>query len=295
MLRIAVLKFGTVNWELETIRREKLDEKHGFSLDVLGLAGGAATKIAFQGGGADAMVSDWIWVARQRGLGKDYVFLPYSKAVGGVAVPENSSIATLADLKGKTIGIAGGPLDKSWLILRAYAEHIGSDLKSETEQVYGAPPLIAQKAQSGELDAAINYWHYLARMEANGFRLIALVSEAAETLGLDAETPLLGYVFKGGFIRDYPDLVAGFVAASREAKALLAENDAAWDAIRPMMRAKTDAEFERLKAGFRAGIPAPDPVDPAAARALFDLMAKLGGTDLVGEATEMPDGVFYTE
>ena len=85
-LRIAVLKFGTVNWELETIRREKLDEKHSFTLEVLGLAGGSAAKIAFQGGSVDAMVSDWIWVARQRAAGKGYVFLPYSKAVGGVAV-----------------------------------------------------------------------------------------------------------------------------------------------------------------------------------------------------------------
>lgn len=294
-VRVAVLKFGTVNWELETIRREKLDEKHGFRLEILGLAGGSAAKIAFQGDAADAMVADWIWVVRQRADGKDYVFLPYSRAVGGIAVPEGSGIKTLDDLKGKTIGIAGGPLDKSWLILRALAEKSGFDLKAETEQVFGAPPLIAQKARNGELDASINYWHFLARLEADGFRTVAPVNEAAQALGLDTQTPLLGYIFKDDFIRENPDIALGFARASREAKALLDGNDDAWDAIRPLMRVKTDAEFERLKAGFRAGIPSHDPVDVVAARALFALMAKMGGADLVGAAKEMPDGVFYQE
>lgn len=58
-------------------------------------------------------VADWIWVARQRAAGKPYVFLPYSRAVGGVVVPSGSNAETLADLSGQKIGIAGGPLDKS--------------------------------------------------------------------------------------------------------------------------------------------------------------------------------------
>ena len=293
-IKVAVLKFGTMNWEMDTITREGLDKKNGFALDVLGLAGGSASKIAFQGGAADAMVSDWIWVARQRAAGKDYVFVPYSKSVGGIAVAGDGPIKTLPDLKGKTIGIAGGPLDKSWLILQAYAQQeFGFDLKAETEQVYGAPPLIAQKARDGEIDAAINYWHFLAKMQASGFRIVAPVNEAAAALGLDPDTPLLGYVFKGAFIRENPDLIAGFAAASRGAKDILARDEAAWDAVRPKMRAKTDAAFEQLKAGFRAGIPEDAPVDTKAAAAMLSLMAELGGEDLVGKATELPSGVFY--
>ncbi len=291
---VAVLKFGTVNWEMDTIEGNGLDEKNGFALEVMGLAGGAASKIAFQGGAADAMVSDWIWVARQRAAGKDYVFVPYSRAVGGIAVPADGPIRSLTDLKGKSIGIAGGPLDKSWLILRAYAQQeYGFDLEAETTQVYGAPPLITQKAMDGEIDAAINYWHFLARMQANGFRIVAPVDEAAAALGLDPKTPLLGYVFKGSFARENPTLIAGFARASRDAKAILADDDAAWQAVRPKMRAKTDAEFEQLKAGFRAGIPADASVDEQSAAALLSLMAELGGDDLVGKATTLPEGVFY--
>ena len=115
VMKIAVLKFGTVSWELDTILRHQFDAKHGFRLETVELAGEDAAKIAFQGGAADAMLSDWIWVARQRAAGKDFIFIPYSKAVGGLDVPANSQAKSLADLKGGKIGVAGGPLDKSWL------------------------------------------------------------------------------------------------------------------------------------------------------------------------------------
>ena len=39
-------------------------------------------------------------------------------AVGGVMVRPDSGVYTLADLRGKRLGVAGGPLDKSWLLLR---------------------------------------------------------------------------------------------------------------------------------------------------------------------------------
>lgn len=293
VLRIAVLEFGTVNWELDTIEHYGLDAKNGFDMDVQGVAGGSAAQVAFQGGEADVIVSDWIWVARQRAAGKDYVLLPYSKAVGGVMVTEDSPVQSLADLAGGKIGIAGGPLDKSWLILRAYAElEHGLDLAAEAEQVFGAPPLIFKSALDGEIDGAINYWHYMARMRAAGMRDLVSVAEAAEALGLDPETPLLGYVFKGEMVRENPELVAGFARASREAKALLASDDAAWERLRDKMPAKTDADFEALKAGYREGIPGDDPIDRASAEAFFDLMAKLGGQDLVGSAETLPEGVF---
>ncbi len=292
-LRVAVLKFGTVNWELNTIQHHKLDAANNFSLEVQGMVGGAAAKVAFQGGEADVIVSDWLWVARQRAAGKDYVFIPYSKAVGGVMVSSDSPAQNLADLKGAKIGIAGGPLDKSWLILRAYAEkNYGIDLASETEQVFGAPPLIFKSALDGEVGAAINFWHFMAKMDAAGMRKLVDVSEAARDLGLDPDTPLLGYVVKGEMLRDTPQLADGLAAASRAAKDLLATDEAEWDRLRPAMNAKTDAEFEALKSGFRAGIPAPGPIDEAAAARMLALMVDLGGEELLGKATELPKGTF---
>lgn len=293
VLKLALFKFGTVNWEVDTIDHYGLDAANGFDMDVQGMAGGPAAQVAFQGGEADVMVSDWLWVARQRAAGKDYVFVPYSKAVGGVLVPGDSAATSLADLKGAKIGVAGGPLDKSWLILRAYAEKThGMDLAAETEQVFGAPPLIFKSALSGELGGAINFWHFMARMRANGMRDLISVGDAAEALGLDPETPLLGYVFKGEMLRENPDLVKGFAAASRAAKDILATDDAAWERLRERMPSKTEEEFQALKAGFREGIPNPGPINADGVAAMYSLMAKLGGEELVGPATELPEGVF---
>ena len=295
VLRAAVLKFGTVNWELDTIRNRKLDQTNGFALEVQGMAGGAAAKVAFQGGETDVIVSDWLWVARQRAAGKDYVFIPYSKAVGGLMVAKDSSAANLTDLKGTKIGIAGGPLDKSWLILRAYAaQEYGMDLAGETEQVFGAPPLIFKTALQGELAGAINFWHFMAKMEAGGMKKLVDVAEAASALGLDPETPLLGYVVKGEMLRDNPDLVDGLARASRQAKEILASDDAAWEDLRERMKPKNEAEFQALVAGFRAGIPTVAKVDEEAAGRMLKLMVDLGGEDLLGPVTELPEGVFLT-
>jgi len=59
VLKAAVLKIGTVNWELDVIKHHSLDTKNGFTLEVQGMAGGAATRVAFQGGEADIVVADW--------------------------------------------------------------------------------------------------------------------------------------------------------------------------------------------------------------------------------------------
>lgn len=292
-LRIAVLKFGTVNWELNTIKHHELDLKNGFDLQVQGMANGAAAKIAFQGGEADVIVSDWIWVARQRADGKDFVFIPYSTSVGGLLVPGDSPVQTLTDLQGRKIGIAGGPLDKSWLILQAYSAAQGFDIKAETEQVFGAPPLLFKKALQGELDGEINFWHFGAKLKAKGFREVFSVVEAAAELGLDPKTPLLGYVVKGEMLRENPDLVAGFAQASRDAKAILATSDEEWERLRPVMKAKDDTAFAALVSGFRAGIPTSTEVNLEGASRFLELMAEFGGEELVGKATTLPEGLFY--
>jgi NitT/TauT family transport system substrate-binding protein len=293
-LRIGTLATGTVKWELDTITHYEFDTANGFDLVTTELAGNPATQVALAGGEVDAIVSDWLWVAQQRAEGKNYVFIPFSTAVGALLVPTDSPIQSLADLKGKKIGIAGGPVDKSWLILRAYAKQLnGQDLVADTEQVFGAPPMIYQAGLSGEVDGAINFWHFMAKMKVNGMRELVSVADASIALGLDPATPLLGYVVSEDLVKSKPELVAALKKASRDAKNLLLTDDAAWDRIRPMMNAESDAEFAALRDGWRAGVPADGPVDEANAAKVFAVMAELGGEELLGKVTTLPEGVFY--
>lgn len=294
-VRVGVLKFGTVNWELSTIQRHEIDRKHGFTLDVLALAGNQATKVALQAGEVDVIVSDWLWVSRQRAAGKRYTFVPFSSSVGSLMVPADSPIHSLADLKDKRIAVAGGPLDKSWLLLRGLTERRhGFDPAVAGEPVFGAPPLLTQKAEAGEVDAVLNYWHYSARLEAKGFRRIIGANEAAMALGASGPVSAIGYVFDEDWAGRHTDIVRGFVAASRDAKELLRSSDAEWETLRDMTGAKDDATLFALRDSFREGIPdRPLSEEMADTAKVYEILAELGGEKLVGESKTMAPGTFW--
>ena len=77
-LRVGVLKFGTVNWELDVIKHHGLDAAEGFTLEVQEFGGNEAADVALQGHAVDAIVEDWLWVSRQRADGQELVFaVPY--------------------------------------------------------------------------------------------------------------------------------------------------------------------------------------------------------------------------
>lgn len=290
-VRIGTIAGGTVGWELQAIKEHGFDRANGFELVVEELAGNPATQIALQGHEVDAIVTDWIWAARAQDGGLDLRLVPFSTAVGALLVPGDSAAQGLADLKGRKIAIAGSPIDKSWLILRAWAAAEGLDLAAETEQVFAAPPLVSQALASGEVQAMVNFWNFNAKMLAGGARELVSVAEALERLGLDPRSPLLVYAIQ----RDRADagVAPALAAASQAAKDLLAGDDAAWDSLRPLMNAGSEAEFLALRDGWRAGIPARGAVDIAAASDFFSVLAEFGGEEVTGGLTAVPDGLFY--
>ena len=281
-LRIAVLKFGTVNWLMETVTARGLDQAEGFRLETLPLASGAATAIAFQSGDADMLVSDWVWVMRQRADGKDVRFAPYLNALGAlIAGPD---VADLCDMKGRKVGVVGGADDKSWLVLQALADRdCGFDLAAETEALYGAPPLMSRQLVDGNVAAVSTFWHFTAKLEAEGMTPVIRVKDALATLGIDPAPALIGYVWDQNKVD--PEIVSAFLRAVAKAGEVLAADDSAWDDLRPLMRAKTDAEFTGLRDAFRAGIPQPwSEADTASARKLYDLLSRRAGDAFTEQA-----------
>ncbi|MBB2970356.1 ABC transporter substrate-binding protein [Mesorhizobium sp. RMAD-H1] len=293
-VRVGVLKFGTVNWELDTIKAHGLDEKNGVSIDVRFFAGEDATNVALMAGAIDVMVSDWLWVSRQRSAGEDLTFVPYSTSVGAMMVAGSSPIKSLADLKGRKIGVAGGPLDKSWLLIRGLArDKFSLDLAGENEIVYGAPPLLAEKARQGEFDAVLNFWQFCARLEADGFRRLVSANEAASALGATGDVAAIGYVFHEKWAQDHSRAIEGFLRASGEAKALLERSDEEWLRLAPVIRAE-GRELDILRDRYREGIPdrTIDEEEEDAAR-LHAVLARLGGEQLVGPGRALAPGTFW--
>lgn len=294
-VRVGVLKFGTVNWELDTIQAHGLDKAEGISLDVTGLGSNNATAVALQAGSVDVIVTDWLWVSRQRDAGRDYTFVPHSMAVGGLMVRPDSGIGSIADLAGRKLGIAGGPVDKSWLVLRAYAkERLGWDPADRVEPVFGAPPLLNALMLRGELPAVLNFWHYGARLAAAGMTELMPVDGMLRKLGVEGRPPLLGWVFSEAWARDHGAAVTGFLNASRAAKTMLAESDAEWDRLRPLTKAEDDAVFRSLRDFYRQGIPTRfGDAEITAAGAMYTILASAGGDEVTGGADRLAAGTFW--
>ncbi|WP_207061188.1 ABC transporter substrate-binding protein [Motiliproteus sp. SC1-56] len=293
-VRVAALKFGTLNWELETLKRQGFDQRHGIDLQVSLLAGMSATRTALLSGAADVIVADWIWVSRQRQQGQQLQFVPFSNAIGEVLLAKGVQVESLADLAGKRIGIAGGPTSKGWLLLQARALQQGLDLKQATEQQFGAPPLLNAALERGQLDALVTFWHFGARLKAQGYPVFTDLKQVSRELGLNSELPMLGYVFHQSWAERYPERVRGLVRASEDAKNLLQHQPEAWAAIRPLMRADDEASFEQLKQGYLAGRPKPlSPEQVADAAKMFALLYRIGGEQLMGDAERLDPAGFW--
>ena len=296
-IRVGLLEYGTVSWEFDVIERHGLDTAAGLEIETLNLASNQATTVALQAGEVDVIVSDWLWVSRQRASGRNYTFVPFSSSVGAVMVPGDSDISDLGDLRGRKIAVAGGPLDKGWLLLRGYAEReYDFDLEDETEQVFGAPPLLTEVAKRGEVDAILNYWHFGARLEAEGFRRLVDSNEASIALGAKGAISAIGYVFDEEWANDNRETVINFFEVTREAKAILASSDQEWETLRPLTGAEDDATLIALRDRFREGIP-DRPLDEELAdtELIYRILSDLGGRALVGPANVLAPGTFWTE
>jgi NitT/TauT family transport system substrate-binding protein len=293
-IRLAVQRTGTLAWELDVIRAHGLDRKLDLAIETIELASTEAGKIALKGGSADLMLSDWLWVARERSLGDALVFYPSSSTLGAVMAPAQSPIRAVADLKGRKLAVAGGPLDKSWLLLQAFARRSGVDLKREATIVYGAPPLLSQKALQGESDATLTFWNFCADLESKGQRRTIGMDEVMRGLGAQGPVAIVGYTFDGAWAARNRSTVDRFLDATRQAKDILAASPNEWQRLAPRIGVSDASALAIYRQRFGEGIVRRPPAEEEAdARALYRVLAEIGGADLVGPARELAAGTFY--
>jgi NitT/TauT family transport system substrate-binding protein len=147
----------------------------------------------------------------------------------------------------------------------------------------------------GELPAAINFWQYSARLVAQGMRPVITVAQMLKGLGVKTDPPLLGWVFSQRWAQTYGDVLRAFIAATYDAKQVLANSDAAWQPLRSKVKPENDAVFAALRQGYRDGVVdhfgAPE---IQAAGQLFQLVAKESHGQLTGGMRELPPDVFWS-
>lgn len=233
VVRVGLQADGTLSWVVFLIERFALDRAHGFTLEATAYASKDAARIALRGGDVDVVVDDFVGAAlmRENRIPVRAVY-PFSLATGGVVVPAASPVENIADLRGRRVGVAS-LADKSWLILRALAvSRYDFDPQVESEALAAAPPLMAALLERGELDAAVPYWHFVARLAGTGaYRELISVTEMLAALGLPHDLPILVVVATEGAIAEKPAAIAAFLAAMRDAWDHLAGDPTLMDAI----------------------------------------------------------------
>jgi NitT/TauT family transport system substrate-binding protein len=294
-LRLASVKYGSLSWVIETIRALELDKKAGLKLDVVEVASNQAGPVALLAGGADVIVSDWTWAMRQRSLGEKLKFSAYSSALGGLVVPENSSITKVGDLDGKTLGVAGSAIDKSWLLLRAFStKTVGQDLAKYARPQFGAAPLLVEQMRAGRLDAVLNFWTHTARLTGSGFKEVLSIETVMKDLGIEPVPALVGFIWKESYEEAHRAEIETLLNVVREANAVLATDDSAWERLRPIVKPNTDGEFQSIISAYRAGIPKPwGDAEIEAARKLMQVLVDAGDAELMGHGTIFDAKLFY--
>ena len=297
-IRIGVLKFGTVSWELDVIKRNQWDKVAGINLEIIPYGGKQATLVALQGGAVDVVVNDWLWVSKQRDAGKAYTFIPYSTALGSLMVAADSDIHAPSDLINKRLGIAGGALDKSWLLLQSLSRQgYALDLAAEAEIKFGAPPLINAQLENQRLDAVLNYWHYSARLEAKGYRqLVSINNVLNQLLGFKVDLPMIGYVFDQNWANERKNSLMAFQSLLEKSRLRLLNSDMEWESLRKLMRVNDEKTFAMLRDGYRSGIPKSwSKQERAAATIMTSILAAAGGEKLLGPTATLNRGTFWPE
>lgn len=293
-IRIGVQASGTLAWELSVLQNQAghLD----FKIETHPIANTEAGKIALQSGAVDMIISDWIWVSRLRSDGADFTFYPYSTTSGSLMVPEKSSIHALKDLKGKRLGIAGGELDKNWLLLQALAGQEQLDLNASVEKVYGAPPLINEQLKQGRVDAALNYWHFAAKLEGQGYRQLIDGKGLLKGLGIQENVPVLGYVFKQSWADGHKIALNGFFQASKKAKQLLCSSEPDWKKVSLLTQTDDVVTQTKLRQRYCDGnVMQWGLTEQQAAGRIYTILRKVSNNQLTGKSEHLQPGTFWSQ
>lgn len=294
-IRFGAMAAGTLNWELAAMRNQGLLEKAPFSVENVPVANQQAGKVALQAGSVDIIVSDWIWTSSMRAAGVNISFYPFSDTSGVLLVPSDSPIKTVNDLAGKKLGIAGGELDKNWLLLQALGQRQHLDLNADVEKIYGAPPILSQQLKEKRVDALLTFWQFAAHLEGQGYRAIFTGEDIIRQLGISETVPSIGYVFKEEWAKQHKPALKQFLDLSKQAHDTLCSSDVEWQKIVPLTDAATPNEQRKLRERYCQGrVEHWGVSQQSAAAKIYALLHELSHNKLTGQSAQLQSGTFWS-
>lgn len=278
---------GTFSWMLHAIEYFGIDEELGLEIEGVTYATKEATELALMAGDVDVTVDDFVNVVlmRSRGVPVRAVY-PYTLALGGLIVRADSDIESIEDLQGKVVG-AASLSDKSLLILRVLTtSKYGFDPQFDSETIAAAAPLMTEQVRRGQMDAALPFWHFAARMVGEGgFREIATVHGMLDELGMSSDLPNLVVLANDNTDRE---ALGKFLQALDMAADRMKVDEGIWDSIlaEGLYSLPDESLMGSVRDRWEASLPGQWNDDIVAGLVeLVEQMVAVAGADVVGTET----------
>ncbi|EYD75321.1 ABC transporter, periplasmic binding protein [Rubellimicrobium mesophilum DSM 19309] len=199
-------------------------EEEGLNVEFQDAGGSSAAIQQVIAGNADAALPSPGAFLNAVAQGYDLKWV-YSYQYGNIftlAAPADSGIASIEDLRGKSVGVSdlsGGEVPLVRAVLREAGLEVGSDV--QLVPVGEGSALTIQAFETGQIDAYSSNRFDIATIEAQGIDMNAILPEAAQGF------PSNGIVTTGERLSENPEQIEGFVRAVAKAVAWSAANDEA--------------------------------------------------------------------
>lgn len=244
---------GVQLFPLTVIDKLGLGVKHGLRIERKELQNPQAVYVQLSQKGIDLGFVGWTGSFVLRAKGYDVVNI-YAFALNNnvVLVKNESPIKTLADLRGRRLGLYGGPVGLSTATLKILAKrYYDLDLEKAAKIHYGAPAAQAGLLEKGDLDAILSLDPIATTLVSRGgYRVISRIdSEWQRHRGQPAL--LVTMMARGDVARERAAAVEGFIRAFREAIAYLRQNDGVWTDLAASIGIKDPKAVQVLRSSLR--------------------------------------------
>ena len=226
VIRVPTNPASTGSWIQAVVEKYQLEKKYNVKIDYQMSSVTQLTANAIQTGAADLATFQFVQIALMRKAGAKIVAVAPFLAWGAnqVIVPVDSTLKTVGDLRGKKLGIFNN-IDIDWIVVQAIAKRdFKLDPKDIQTQVAGIG-LLQALIQNGGLDATTVFNNLTPQLVSGGkVKVLVNIRDLIADLGLP-EMPFLFQSVREEYAKEHPQNVRAYLAAFREAVAILAKDD----------------------------------------------------------------------
>lgn len=189
-------------------------------------------------------------MATARGEGKDIIVIyGVFSPVNIVFVRKDSPIKTLSDLKGKKLGVFGGPSSTTFAFLSVLAKNWhGIDLFRDAELVTAPAPALAELLGRGDVDAALlGTVESIQTFAQDRYRVLVDLSAEYKARQGGRAPAHVTIATNEEFARSHPDIVRDYLKAYKRGLDYIHAHPEVWDEYAGSIKMENPAERKLLR------------------------------------------------